>query len=148
VLIAGTLAVIGRALEAAAHLARRMSKVAVVGAGTMGNGIAHVVCTALAGSSTLVDVEPEALERGLKTISTNIERLVKEGSGEQGAGSSDARPDHGLLQAPSTAKDAEIVAESGEREVRRPSSKSLRPFAAFLAAPDDTRQQYVIHIDH
>jgi len=63
-----------------------MSKVAVVGAGTMGNGIAHVFAQH-GWDVTLVDVELEALERGLKTISTNIERLVKKGAGsrEQGA---------------------------------------------------------------
>ena len=63
-----------------------MSKVAVVGAGTMGNGIAHVFAQH-GWDVTLVDLEPEALERALKTISTNIERLVKKGVGtrEQGA---------------------------------------------------------------
>src|SRR5882672_8621521 len=63
-----------------------MSKVAVVGAGTMGNGIAHVFAQH-GWDVALVDLEPEALERALKAISTNIERLVKKGVGtrEQGA---------------------------------------------------------------
>ena len=63
-----------------------MSRVAVVGAGTMGNGIAHVFAQA-GWDVTLVDVEPDALERALKTIAANIERLVKKGAGskEQGA---------------------------------------------------------------
>ena len=63
-----------------------MSRVAVVGAGTMGNGIAHVFAQH-GWNVTLVDVAPDALERALKTIVTNIERLVKKGAGskEQGA---------------------------------------------------------------
>ena len=50
--------------------------VAVVGAGTMGNGIAQTF--AAAGTKvTLVDVSPEALERGLATIEKSLGRFVK-----------------------------------------------------------------------
>ena len=64
-----------------------MSKVAVVGAGTMGNGIAHVFAQH-GWDVTLVDVAPDALERAVRTISANIERLVRKGVGsrESGAG--------------------------------------------------------------
>jgi len=64
-----------------------MSRVAVVGAGTMGNGIAHVFAQA-GWDTALVDVAPDALSRALKTIQANIERLIKKGvgSGEWGAG--------------------------------------------------------------
>ena len=56
-----------------------MSRVAVVGAGTMGNGIAHVF--ALHGWDTaLIDVAPGLLERVLATIRTNFERQVKKGT--------------------------------------------------------------------
>ena len=56
-----------------------MSRVAVVGAGTMGNGIAHVF--AQHGWDTLlVDVAREALDRALKTIGGNAERQVKKGA--------------------------------------------------------------------
>jgi len=63
-----------------------VSRVAVVGAGTMGNGIAHVFAQQ-GWNVTLVDVETDALERAMKTIAANIERLVKKGAGsrEQGA---------------------------------------------------------------
>jgi 3-hydroxybutyryl-CoA dehydrogenase len=50
--------------------------VAVLGAGTMGNGIAHVF--ARAGYSVILrDVEPRFLERGLETIGKNLDREVK-----------------------------------------------------------------------
>jgi 3-hydroxybutyryl-CoA dehydrogenase len=63
-----------------------MSTAAVVGAGTMGNGIAHVFADA-GWETTLVDVAPDALERALATIKKNIDRLIKKGakSSEQGA---------------------------------------------------------------
>jgi len=53
-----------------------IERIAVVGAGTMGNGIAHVC--ALAGYGvTLIDVKEEFLERALTTIKTNLQRQVK-----------------------------------------------------------------------
>jgi 3-hydroxybutyryl-CoA dehydrogenase len=54
-------------------------KVAVVGAGTMGNGIAHV-CAAHGLDVTLVDVDRGALDAALRTIAGNLERQVKKGS--------------------------------------------------------------------
>jgi 3-hydroxybutyryl-CoA dehydrogenase len=50
--------------------------IAVIGAGTMGNGIAQV--SASAGLDvTMVDVTSAALDRGLSTISSSLERLVQ-----------------------------------------------------------------------
>ncbi len=60
-----------------------MSKVAVVGAGTMGNGIAHVF--AQAGWDTMLfDVSEAALDRGLATITRNLERQEKKGAVNRG----------------------------------------------------------------
>ena len=56
-----------------------MSRVAVVGAGTMGNGIAHVFAQH-GWDTTLIDVAPGLLERVLAVIRTNFERQVKKGS--------------------------------------------------------------------
>jgi 3-hydroxybutyryl-CoA dehydrogenase len=51
-------------------------RIAVVGAGTMGNGIAHVA--AQHGKSVvLVDVDPAQLERALATIAKNLDRQIK-----------------------------------------------------------------------
>ena len=51
-------------------------EVAVIGAGTMGNGIAHVF--ALSGFNVhLVDVDQKYLDRALATIRKNLERQVK-----------------------------------------------------------------------
>ena len=56
-----------------------MTKVAVIGAGTMGNGIAHVFAQH-EWETTLIDVRAEALEKGLATIKGNLERQVKKGT--------------------------------------------------------------------
>lgn len=53
-----------------------MNKVAVIGAGTMGNGIAHVFAqTGYAVS--LIDISQDSLDKGLATISKNLDRMVK-----------------------------------------------------------------------
>jgi 3-hydroxybutyryl-CoA dehydrogenase len=52
--------------------------VAVLGAGTMGNGIAHVF--ARAGYNVILrDVQESFLQRGMETISKNLDREVKKG---------------------------------------------------------------------
>jgi len=53
-----------------------IKQVTVIGAGTMGNGIAHVF--ALTGYRVnLVDIKEEFLERGLATIQKNLDRQLK-----------------------------------------------------------------------
>jgi 3-hydroxybutyryl-CoA dehydrogenase len=56
-----------------------VSRVAVVGAGTLGNGIAHVFAQH-GWDTALVDVSREALDRALKTIGANLDRQVKKGA--------------------------------------------------------------------
>ncbi len=53
-------------------------RVAVIGAGTMGNGIAHVFAQH-GWAVSLVDVADAALERGMATIRANLDRQVKKG---------------------------------------------------------------------
>ncbi len=54
----------------------QIKKVAVVGAGTMGNGIAHVF--AQSGFEVhLIDVSKSALERAIETIKKNLTRLLQ-----------------------------------------------------------------------
>jgi 3-hydroxybutyryl-CoA dehydrogenase len=55
-----------------------MSKVAVVGAGTMGNGIAHVFAQH-GWDAVLIDVNEEAVKRGLAVIQKNTERQASKG---------------------------------------------------------------------
>lgn len=65
---------------------RELKQIGVIGAGTMGNGIAHVF--ARSGFPVqLVDVEQRFVDRGLATIQKNLEREVAKGklSGEHSA---------------------------------------------------------------
>ena len=52
-----------------------MNNITVIGAGTMGNGIAHVFA-AKGHPVVLIDHSEEALERALATIERNLGRLV------------------------------------------------------------------------
>ncbi|MCF8244497.1 MAG: 3-hydroxybutyryl-CoA dehydrogenase [Saprospiraceae bacterium] len=55
-----------------------MKNITVIGAGTMGNGIAHVF--AMNGHKVnLVDVSQDALDRAITTISKNLDRMVSKG---------------------------------------------------------------------
>ncbi|MEY3270679.1 MAG: hypothetical protein RIS89_781 [Bacteroidota bacterium] len=57
----------------------KMKNVAVIGAGTMGNGIAHVFAQ-FGYNVNLIDVSEAALERAIGTISKNLDRQVAKGS--------------------------------------------------------------------
>lgn len=53
-----------------------MNRIAVIGAGTMGNGIAHVFAQCDY-KVNLIDLSEIALEKALATISKNLDRMVK-----------------------------------------------------------------------
>lgn len=54
-------------------------KIFVIGAGTMGNGIAQVAATS-GYAVTLMDVVPEQLERAQKTIARSVAKLLEKGA--------------------------------------------------------------------
>jgi 3-hydroxybutyryl-CoA dehydrogenase len=56
-----------------------MKNVSVIGAGTMGNGIAHVFAQS-GFSVSIVDVSQEQLNKALATISKNFDRQITKGS--------------------------------------------------------------------
>ncbi len=56
-----------------------MKNVTVIGSGTMGNGIAHVFAQ-YGFAVTLNDIKQEFLDKGIKTISSNLDRQVKKGT--------------------------------------------------------------------
>ncbi len=55
-----------------------IKKIGIIGAGQMGNGIAHV-CAASGFDIILLDISEEALKKGLGTISKNLDRAVAKG---------------------------------------------------------------------
>ncbi|MGD9328228.1 MAG: 3-hydroxyacyl-CoA dehydrogenase NAD-binding domain-containing protein [Cyclobacteriaceae bacterium] len=53
-----------------------MKKIAIIGSGTMGNGIAHVFC--LNGYRVnLIDISQQALDQAVNTINLNMDRQIK-----------------------------------------------------------------------
>jgi 3-hydroxybutyryl-CoA dehydrogenase len=62
--------------ETTATVSAQVRRVAVVGGGTMGNGIAQVFATA-GFDVELVDAKPEFVERALGTIGRNLDRVAK-----------------------------------------------------------------------
>ncbi len=56
-----------------------IKRVCVIGAGTMGNGIAHTFAQHGV-EVALVDVRQDLLDRGIATITTNLDRQIKKGT--------------------------------------------------------------------
>ena len=92
-----------------------MRRIAVIGSGTMGNGIAHVA--ALSGLEVgLYDIAEEALARGTATIARNMDRQLRSGrlaADERAAALSRIRTTGDLAQAVS---DAELAVEAAPED--------------------------------
>ena len=56
-----------------------MSEMAVVGAGTMGNGIAHVFAQG-GWDVTMIDVATRQLDAAMETVRRNMDRQIKKGA--------------------------------------------------------------------
>lgn len=98
--------------------ANEIDAVGVVGAGTMGNGIAHVF--ALAGIEVnLVDAEAEALDTAVATIEKNLSRQLSKGRIE----ATDARA---ALERVNTATELELAATAPVVIEAVPESKELK----------------------
>jgi len=55
-----------------------IKQIAVIGSGTMGNGIAHV-CAQYGNNVSLIDISEAPLEKAIKTITGNFDRMVTKG---------------------------------------------------------------------
>ena len=114
-----------------------MSRVAVVGAGTMGNGVAHVFAEH-GWDTVLIDVAPGLLERALATIRANFERQVKKGTvtaERRDAALARIRVSSGL----DAVKDVELVVEAATEQAETKFKifrelDRLAPPAAVLAS--------------
>ena len=105
-----------------------IDRVVVVGAGTMGNGIAHVA--ALAGRAvTLVDVDPAALERALASIDRNLGRQI-----EKGVIVEDAKP--AALALITTVTDVSAAASEAEIVIEAAPEKPELKYSIFQAIDD------------
>lgn len=88
-----------------------INKISVIGAGTMGNGIAHVF--ALAGFEvTLADVNPSQLQRALATITKNLERQVSKNLVTEDEKNSALKNIHLVNTIPAGVVNAQLVVEA------------------------------------
>lgn len=111
----------------------QIKKVTVVGAGTMGNGIAHVF--ALAGLEVnLVDVKQEFLDRAVASIEKNLERQVKKEKITQSEAEAASKRIRATLEL-EEAKECQIVVEAAieDSAVKRELFKKLDKIC-----PDET----------
>jgi 3-hydroxybutyryl-CoA dehydrogenase len=114
-----------------------ITTVGVIGAGQMGNGIAHVA--ALAGLDVvLVDVKAEAVEKALSTIGKNLDRQVSKGGIDAGARDAAlARIQGGTEMAALSTADIVIEAATEREEVKLAIFKQVVPLVkadAILAS--------------
>ena len=56
-----------------------MNKIAVIGSGTMGNGIAHTFAQ-FGYAVHLIDISQESLDKGISTITKNVDRQISKGT--------------------------------------------------------------------
>ena len=98
------------AAEIAATVSRHVRRVAVVGGGTMGNGIAQVFATS-GFPVQLIDVKPEFVTQAVATIGKNLDRVAK----KQNWPETQARDILGRIAgstALDSAKDCQLVVEA------------------------------------
>jgi 3-hydroxybutyryl-CoA dehydrogenase len=93
-----------------------MKKIAVIGAGTMGNGIAHVFAQN-GYKVALCDVSSEALSKALATISSNLDRQVKKELIDEQKKQNTLDNITTYTQMPDALSDADLVVEAATENV-------------------------------
>ena len=88
-----------------------MNQIAVIGAGTMGNGIAHVF--AQNGFQVqLIDISQDALDRGLATITKNLDRMIRKEKITEADKTSTLNNIHTKMDVKSGVAQADLVVEA------------------------------------
>lgn len=93
-----------------------IKNISVIGAGTMGNGIAHVFAQS-GFAVTLIDVNPSQLQRALDTINKNLDRQLSKGSITEDQKKSTLANIHLLSDIPEGVKTAELVVEAATENI-------------------------------
>ncbi len=98
------------ASETVVTLSAHVKKIAVVGGGTMGNGIAQVFATS-GFDVELIDAKPEYVERALGTVARNLDRVAKKQAWDDSRTKSILGRIHGGTSL-DAAKDCQLVVEA------------------------------------
>lgn len=93
-----------------------MKKIAVVGAGQMGNGIAHVFAQ-FGNQVNLIDVKQESLDKAIITITKNLDRQVSKGTLTEEAKQKTLANISTHTDLASALKDRELVVEAATENV-------------------------------
>ncbi|HVG13330.1 MAG TPA: 3-hydroxyacyl-CoA dehydrogenase NAD-binding domain-containing protein [Chitinophagaceae bacterium] len=93
-----------------------MKNIAVIGAGTMGNGIAHLFAQN-GFRVSLIDVVEAQLNKGLETITKNMDRQVAKGTIDAKAKEEALQNINSFTSVASGVKDAELVIEAATENV-------------------------------
>jgi len=88
-----------------------IKKIAVLGAGQMGNGIAHV-CAQSGYEVKMRDIEQQFLDKGLATIKGNLDRMLKKSKITQADADATLRRIKCVLDLKEAVKDADLVIEA------------------------------------
>ena len=88
-----------------------IKKIAVLGAGQMGNGIAHV-CAQAGYEVKMRDIDQKFIDNGLATIKKNLDRGVKKERMTQEEADTVLRRVQGVLDLKEAVKDADLVIEA------------------------------------
>ncbi len=114
-----------------------MNKIAVIGAGAMGNGIAHVF--AMTGHQvSLTDLDQKALDRALSTIEKNLDRMINKEKITATEKEATLQNIHTYTDIASGVREVELVVEAATEnpEVKKTIFKTLdenTPDSAILA---------------
>jgi len=93
-----------------------MNNIAIIGAGTMGNGIAHVFAQN-GYQVNLVDISEESLNKGIATITKNLDRMIAKEKISEDDKHSTLEKISGLTSIPDGVKDVDLVVEAATENI-------------------------------
>jgi 3-hydroxybutyryl-CoA dehydrogenase len=93
-----------------------MKNITVIGAGTMGNGIAHVF--AMNGYHvSMVDMNPTSLEKAMATITKNLDRMLAKGSIDEAGKAATLANLHPVTSIEACAATSDLIVEAATENV-------------------------------
>lgn len=106
-----------------------MKNITVIGSGTMGNGIAHTFAQ-YGFKVSLFDISSDALDRGLQTITNNLDRQLKKGTIDESARAETVKNITTFTDLKSAVNNAELVIEAAteNRDIKLNLFKQLSDF--------------------
>src|SRR5688572_19126195 len=93
-----------------------MKNIAVIGSGTMGNGIAHVFAQN-GFSVSLIDIRQDALDKALQVITSNLDRMLNKGTINEQAKTSTLSQIKTFVNLADGVKDADLVVEAASENL-------------------------------